>query len=735
MNDLIEPFLAEARELIEAATDDLIELDRDPADGARVESVFRSFHTLKGSAGLLDLGPMALALHAAEDLLSEVRAGRLAISAAIVDACLGALDRVAGWVTAIETAGALPDGADAQAADLAAALREFIPGQARRAREPAEDTVPGWARELMLRLGPNGGGGRSLTAIRYHPAADCFLNGDDPLAIVGKVPDIVFVEVGAREPWPMPDLLDPFSCNLVIGALSSSPREEVAAAFRLVADQVELAELVGLSATMAGPPTISPLARAIIAEQEALLAGEHPPSVRSGVERSALLSVANAFRHDGFAEQSELLHEAARRGTPDALALVRDTLALPEPATREAPSPGPAPAGAARHVRVDAERLDAVAGLASELTTARNTLGHLLGQLEAGARDEVLLQRLRESDAAIGRLAADLHRSVMSIRMVPLSGVFRRFARPVREMAAQLGKEVVFELSGDETEADRTIADSLFELLLHVLRNAIDHGLEVRQERVDQGKSPQGRLTLAVRPERDRIVITVADDGRGIDPAAIRRAAVSRGLLGSDAAQALADEHVLDLIFAPGFSTASAVTDMSGRGVGMDAVRVGAQRLGGRVEVESRPGLGTTIRLSLPQTMMLTPVMMVRAGSDIWGIPLEAVLELQRIDRDRIVTVKDRRAVTWRDRTVPVLSLAEQLAVAPGREAGREADMLVVVVGGEPVGLIVDAVLGRLEALVRPLGGVFSGLPGLTGTTVLGDGRILLVLDLDEVVQ
>jgi two-component system chemotaxis sensor kinase CheA len=220
--------------------------------------------------------------------------------------------------------------------------------------------------------------------------------------------------------------------------------------------------------------------------------------------------------------------------------------------------------------------------------------------------------------------------------------------------------------------------------------------------------------------------------GRGRQQQASERISAATEELASGIAEAAAAAEELRRSME---QIAAGAEEMSGRGVGMDAVRVGAQRLGGRVEVESRPGLGTTIRLSLPQTMMLTPVMMVRAGSDIWGIPLEAVLELQRIDRDRIVTVKDRRAVTWRDRTVPVLTLAEQLAVAPGREAGREADMLVVVVGGEPVGLIVDAVIGRLEALVRPLGGVFSGLPGLTGTTVLGDGRILLVLDLDEVVQ
>ncbi|MDB5559425.1 MAG: CheA signal transduction histidine kinase [Enterovirga sp.] len=738
VNDLIEPFLAEARELIEAATDDLIALEKDPADASRIESVFRSFHTLKGSAGLLDLGPMAFALHAAEDLLSVIRSGGLAFSGLIVDACLGALDRVAAWVSAIETAGALPDEAARQATELAEELRAFIPGSAVASHEAGPGEAPAWAREIASRAprlaAGAGGDGGVLTAIRYAPNADCFLNGDDPLAALARVPNLAAVELATRAPWPAPERLDPFSCNLVMLAVSASPRDEVAPLFRLVADQVELVEVAAVPPAGDGETVIGSLARSIIAEQQTLLREDHPAAVRAGVERAALLSVANALRHEGLVAGSDTLREAAEAGVADGLGLIASVLEPPAAAPQPEPAASPAGTGS-RHVRVDAERLDSLANLASELTVARNALAHLVAQAEVGAEDGAFLQRLRDSEAAIGRLAGELHRSVMGIRLVPLSGVFRRFGRPVREIAAQLGKDIAFEVAGEETEADRAIADSLFELLLHVLRNAMDHGLERPEDRAAAGKPARGRVELAARTERDRIIITVSDDGRGIDPAAIKRTALQRRLITPEAAQTLGDPEALDLIFAPGFSTAAAVNDLSGRGVGMDAVRVGAQRLGGRVEVDSRVGRGTTIRISLPQTMMLTSLVSVRAGAETWGIPVDAVVELQRVERRRITKLKSRRAVTWRDRTIPVLSLTERLGAGPEREAGREVDMLVVTVAGEAVGLVVDGVAGRLEALVRPLGGVFSGLPGLAGTTVLGDGRILLVLDLEEVLQ
>ncbi len=734
MNELIEPFLDEARELIEAASDDLLALDSEPGDAGHLENLFRCFHTLKGSAALLDFGPMLVALHAAEDLLSAVRAGSAPISTAAIQSCLEALDQVGTWVDAIERSGELPSDAAPRGAELAASLRSVLGSAGRKQAARGDTAIPVWVRQLVSREADAtrkaSQAGRPGTALRYIPQPDCFLNGDDPLAIVSRVPELLAVGVEPREPWPPHAEMDPFSCNLAITVLSGASREEIAPLFRLVSDQVELCELPASGADT-GASATGPVGAAIIAEQHALLATDHPRTIRDGVERSALTCVANVLTHEGLGLQAERLRRAAQAGGRDALALIEEVIAGPAPAAAEV-DVAPAAAAATRHLRVDAARVDALAGLVSELNVARNTLAHLLAQAEAEVPPETLLRSLRESDAAIGRLAGDLHRSVMQIRMVPLSGVFRRFARPVREMAAQLGKEVAFDVSGEDTEVDRTIAEGLFELLLHVLRNAIDHGLEPPDMRLAAGKPRRGRIALSARPERDRVIVSVVDDGRGIDPAAIRRIALERRLISPEAAANLPDREAIDLIFAPGFSTAASVTDLSGRGVGMDAVRSGAQRLGGRVELESRPGSGTTIALSLPQAMILTPLMMVRAGHETFGLPLGTVVEIQRVSPSSIVAVKAGRALVWRDRTIPVLSLPDRMGIAAAPSGREELEMLVVRLGGEPAGLLVDGVLGRLEAVVRPLGGVFAGIPGLSGTTILGDGRILLVLDVEE---
>lgn len=310
MNELIEPFLAEARELIDAASDDLLALESRPDDPRRLDNLFRGFHTLKGSAALLDFGPMTLALHAAEDLLSAVRDQGGPMAGPVIQSCLETLDQVAAWVAAIEAVGELPPDAAGRGAELAANLRRVLGGARRETAARAEAAVPDWVRELAGREAAATReavqAGRSVTALRYDPRPDCFLNGDDPLAIVGRVPGLLAVRVEPREPWPAPAEIDPFSCNLTITALSDAPREEVAPVFRLVSDQVEISGLPPVET--AGAPSIGTVGAAIIAEQLALLAVSHPAGIRAGVERSAIGCAANVLAHAGRGEADRRAH-------------------------------------------------------------------------------------------------------------------------------------------------------------------------------------------------------------------------------------------------------------------------------------------------------------------------------------------------------------------------------------------------------------------------------------------
>jgi two-component system, chemotaxis family, sensor kinase CheA len=326
-----------------------------------------------------------------------------------------------------------------------------------------------------------------------------------------------------------------------------------------------------------------------------------------------------------------------------------------------------------------------------------------------------------------------MHRGIMNVRMLPLRDIFRRFPRAVREIAGRLGKGIDFTVEGEGVEADKSVVEGLFEPLLHVIRNAVDHGAEPEIERLKAGKDARARVTLRARRDGDQVIIEVEDDGRGIDPARIRQVARERKLLPGHQIDGMSDAETLDLIFAPGFSTASEVTDLSGRGVGMDVVRTAIEKMGGRVGVESAQGRGTTIRLSLPLTVVMTKVMTVRVGGELYGIPMDGIVETAFVPFERIVPVRDAQAFVLRDRTLPLVHLADLLGIRNAKtEAG--AKVLVMPIGKDLVGIAVDGFAERMDVLMRPMSGLLAGMPGVMGTTLLGDGSVLMILDIPELI-
>jgi two-component system chemotaxis sensor kinase CheA len=386
--------------------------------------------------------------------------------------------------------------------------------------------------------------------------------------------------------------------------------------------------------------------------------------------------------------------------------------------------------GAAKSLRIDAARVDALADGVGELIVANNALAHVAAQVDRV--DPRLGGQVRAAHAALERAVADMRRAVTAVRMVSLGPSLRRLPRMVREIADALGKTVELEITGETTEVDKGIADELFEPLLHLVRNAIDHGIEPAEARRADSKPETGSLRLAIRRDGDSVVIELADDGAGIEAGRIRDVAVERGLLERDAADAMEDAQALRLIFAPGFSTAKSVSAVSGRGVGMDAVQSVVERFGGRVEIGSVPSQGTTIRLRLPLNAIMTRLLIVQAGGERYGVPLDRIIETASMPNDRIVAVGAGRACVLRDRTLPLLSLATLL----GNEDLPSAltKLLVTETAAEPVGVIVDGFGERIDGLVRPKAGLMAGVPGIAGTTLLGDGGVLLVLDLAELV-
>jgi len=418
--------------------------------------------------------------------------------------------------------------------------------------------------------------------------------------------------------------------------------------------------------------------------------------------------------------------------------------AQPAPAAAEqrpdaATSRGEDGAGAPlpRTLKIDQGRIDGLMDLIGEMVVAKNALPYLAARAERDYGSRELAREIKAQYAVINRIAEDLQDAIMQVRMMPVSFVFQRFPRLVRDLAHKLGKEVRLSMEGEDTEADKNVIEALADPLIHILRNSLDHGLETPEERRAAGKPATGQISIRARQESDRAIIEISDDGRGIDPARIRRKAYERGLIDETQLERLSDQEAINLVFAPGFSTAEQVSDLSGRGVGMDVVRSAIAAVKGGIDLHSELGRGTRLRLTLPLSMAVTNVMMVRAQNQNFGIPMESVMETVRVARSAIRTLKQRQTTVLRGRLVPLLALNALLgSPEPPRldEDGAHA-VLVVRARGEPLGLLIDDFRETVDIILKPLGGVLASLRGYAGTALLGDGSVLLVLDPEDLVQ
>jgi two-component system chemotaxis sensor kinase CheA len=732
MNEFVEQFLIESRELIEQATDDLLTLEGKPDDAERLDGAFRAFHTLKGAAGIVDFAAMGRGLHAAEDALSAVRAGHEPVTPDLIGDCLTCLDQVVQWLDAMQVDGEVPTDADAAADRIVQRFTRVGRAAGAEAAPPAP-----WIDALLARH-PQA---RASVALRYAPDADAFLRGEDPLARLAEVPDLLAMEIEDAGAWPMLDALDPFRCRLTFLALSANSTEVVREALRPVAGQVEILEIARKDVSRTSG--FSAGAQGLLEAQLQLL-GRTEAEGFAGRIGSAGRVAANLLRHAGRADEAADVERAVEASqtarTSDALIEALSRLLSGQPLTAVDPTEaGAAERGqavaTARTLRVDVERIDALVNLTGELLVAKNALGHAVTQAQGGMEAAALATLLKDQHAVLQRLVDELQRSVLNIRVLQMRYVFQRFPRVVRDLVLSLGKPAHLVTEGDETEADKVIVESLFEPLLHLLRNALDHGIESPDVRMAAGKPAAAIITLRARRSNDNVIVEVEDDGAGVDVARVRAVAMERALVAPEILDAMSDAEALDLIFAAGFSTAGHVTQLSGRGVGMDAVRTAVERLGGRVAIESRPGAGATVRLTLPFAILMSRVLTVEAGGQLFGVPLEAVLETVRIRRSEIRPVGAARAFVLRNRTVPLIDLADALGDTPGSTAADHANIVVAVAGGRLGGLEVDRLGERLEVMLKPMEGLLSGMRGIAGTTLLGDGRVLLVLDLQELLR
>jgi two-component system chemotaxis sensor kinase CheA len=760
---LQEQFVTEARDLIRQATDNLIALERDGTSPERVDSVFRAFHTLKGSASVVELPAMGIMLHAAEDLLAGVRNGSLGADAEIIDAALACLDQVSLWVDDFEAAGALPLEAADNGRAMAERLRSFLPSRGDRRTAPAlpdtvvsggEGTLPEWVSRLMAAISPMPEQPWQVTAILYEPIVGCFYNGDDPLQLMRQVPNLLAFHIEPRESFAPLSEFDPYACNLRLLAISAGDRDEVARIFRLVPDQVRII-YIPVEALPAGAgvalPNDQTLIRNVVEAQCELLRVAGGKDDFAGCVGSAARAGTNALRHGAHMHLADTVGRAGvlalAQGTagPLATALEQALVALAAaPSTmigdgldRSTASAGNAPERPAdRVLRVSEAKIEILVNLAGELVVAKNALAHSAKLVEQDLGGTQVARSIQRDRDAIDRLVTELHGTVLQLRMVPVAQLFRSFPRQIRDLARQLDKNVLLMTRGETTEVDKTIMDRLFEPMVHLVRNAVDHGVENPVQRRAAGKPEAATISITASRIGDRLLIEVTDDGRGIDPAAVRRKASEKQLLMPAELTALTDKQVVDLVFSAGLSTASAVSDISGRGIGMDVVRTAIEQMGGRASLESKVGVGTTVRLDLPMTIAMSRIMVVEAGGQLFGISMDAVSETVRVTPDRISRIKNNDGFVLRDRAVPIVSLAACMKL-PEQKRHEKAPRLLIVIeaAGRIAAFEIDAIRDRLDVVLKPMQGLLEGARGYAGTTLLGDGQVLLVLDAKEMVQ
>lgn len=797
--ELLEQFILEARECLECIGQRLLDVEKSPDDTELLNDLFRQVHTLKGNCGLFEFKALERVVHAGEDLLDRVRNGALAYGPEIADTLLEAMDFTAELIDAIEARGALPEQADERASPIAQRLRQHLSAPAAPAAAatsvpappPEPAPLPAWTERI-----PEAARQAGRIAVRYQPEPDCFFKGEDPWHHARLTPGLRHLSVAARQPWPVADDFDCYACNLDLVIVSDAPQSEVAAHFRYVPEQIELAEM---PAPVAAAPVVLDLS-AVRNEQEG--------------SRGVAASIDPADEHEALMlrrlqqiwdDQCRLLGRvgvaagtvAATRATlQNLLSCIDDEAARSAHASLAQLPPGPAPllqwarqhrpgrpaaaqadpqpltaAGSAsdpvvgspaapipqrgstgqgaqagdepgspergqKVLKVSQDKIDRLMELIGEMVVAKNALPYLATRAETVFQQRELAREIKAQYSVINRIAEDMQHAIMQVRMLPVGIIFQRFGRLVRDIGKKLGKDVSLVVEGEETEADKNVIESLADPLIHILRNSLDHGLETPDVRVASGKPPQGVLRVAARQEGDRVVLTISDDGAGIDTERVRAKAVERGLIPADRASSLSDIEAVQLVFLPGFSTAESISDLSGRGVGMDVVRTAVERINGQVELESERGRGTTVRLTLPLSMAVTNVMMIEAGGRHFGVPMDLIVETVRVPAEDIHHFKRSQTTVLRGRIVPLRALSDMLGMdlPPQPNSDGELAVLVVRLGSESIGLLVDNFHGTSDIILKPLEGVLAGITGFAGTALMGDGSVLMILNPKELV-
>jgi two-component system, chemotaxis family, sensor kinase CheA len=698
--EILQDFLIEAGELLESLSEQLVDLENAPDDRDLLNAIFRGFHTVKGGAGFLNLTPLVDICHLSENIFDMLRNGKKAVNAELMDVILKALDSINEMFDVVRSM-EMPDAPDP---------------------------------ELLQQL-----------ELLNHP--------DDEAPVAQEIAPVQEPEAAPSPAASDGDVISDDEFEALLDELNGTPSETTAAKAPAVStpassavdneisdDEFEalLDELHGSG----GSPTEEPQNSA---------AGQSEPAKPAATNKSSHSGSPDAISDDEFDALLDELH-----GSGQAPGIVASAASAPEPSKPAAPiakpapkpaaapapkppAPKPTPAAPAKTappkkpgtstamqpeatVRVDTKRLDDIMNMVGELVLVRNRLV----TLGLNHQDEHLAKAVQNLDVVTG----DLQGAVMKTRMQPIKKVFGRFPRVVRDLARSLKKEIVLELVGEDTDLDKNLVEALADPLVHLVRNSVDHGVEMPDDRELIGKPRLGKVILSASQEGDHILLSIKDDGKGIDNTIIRAKAVEKGIMDKDAADRLSENEAFNLIFHAGFSTKAEISDISGRGVGMDVVKTKIAQLNGSIDVHSELGEGTEISIKVPLTLAILPTLMVVVSGQIFALPLASVSEIFHLDLTRTNVVDNQLTIIVREKAIPLFYLDHWLIKGSSRyNTKNEGHVVIVQIGTQRIGFVVDSLIGQEEVVIKPLGTMLQGTAGMAGATITSDGSIALILD------
>ncbi len=700
VSQYLEIFIDETSEHLQNLSDCIMELEKEPENMDTINEIFRAAHSLKGMAGTMGFKRMQHLTHDMENVFQEVRSERLKINSSMIDLLFQCLDAIEGYLNNIKESS--DEGTEdneliiRELNQLIAAANGETPQEEPAApapvsAPPAEESTSGGKKYLEIELSDSEKdklkeaekSGQHLYGMTVSIQKECLLKAARAFLVFKAVEEFGQILVYSPSSQDIED--EKFEFDFSFYVASEEPYEKLADAAKAVS---EIASVAGEELSY----------ETLAANQE------------QAEEKAAVAEKVN----EPAAEQKTEKAQPEKPKAQTAAAGTAKKQAAAKPVTN-------------RTVRVDIEKLDALMNQVSELIIAKNSLV----SISSAENGEFQNQSFHEQIEGLERITTSLHESVMKVRMVPIESVVNKFPRMIRDLSRKLNKKMELYMSGEDTELDRTVVDQIGDPLQHLLRNSADHGLEDNEERVANGKPEVGSIFLKAFQEGNNVIIQVGDDGGGIDVEAVRQKAVERGVITQEQSETMSKKEIVNLLFMPSFSMAKKITDISGRGVGLDVVKSNIEALGGDVEVKTEIGEGTTFTVRLPLTLAIVQALMVVIGDEKYAIPIGSISNIEDIPVEEIRYVEAKEVIHLRGKVIPIIRLDQVLDIEPGESQPQSLTVVIVQKGDSLAGLVVDRLMGQQEIVIKSLGKYMNNNKIISGATILGDGEVALILDVN----